>query len=87
MIYNRQINCLNKYYILSNSQYGVRKGRSTSLDLIDLYDIISSSIDRGQFSIGVFLHVSKAFETVDHSLFLDKLEHLWDSRTSRLQFF
>jgi hypothetical protein len=42
------------------NQYGFRKNHSTSFALIDLYDKISSAIDRREISVGIFLDLSKA---------------------------
>jgi retron-type reverse transcriptase len=58
-----------------NNQYGFHKGHSTSLALIDLFDNISSAIDRKEHSVGIFLDLSKAFDTVDHNILLDKLNY------------
>ena len=41
--------------------------------LIDLVDKIGSSLDRSEHTIGIFLDLSKAFDTIDHTILLRKL--------------
>jgi hypothetical protein len=75
VIYNRMLKYLNKNSILSENQYGFRKNHSTSLALVDLYDKISLAIDQKEFAVGVFLDLSKAFDTLDYNILFDKLDH------------
>ena len=72
IIYNRIINYLNDFNVLCDNQYGFRKNRSPSLALIDS---ISSAFDRREHAIGVFLDLSKTFDTVNHVILFDELEH------------
>ena len=72
--YNRILKYLNKHDILSRNQYGFRKGHSTSLALIHLFEKISSAIDRREHTIGIFLDLSKEFDTVNFNILFDKLE-------------
>ena len=74
VVYNRLYNYLSKLEILCD-QFGFRKNHSTSLALIDLFGKIFLALDRNEHAVNVFLDFSKTFDTVDHNVLLDKLEH------------
>lgn len=76
LVYNRLYTFLTKYNILNDSQYGFRKGLSTELAVLELQDRIAQSIAKKEWCIGVFLDISKAFDTLDHKILLAKLNHI-----------
>lgn len=76
IVYNRLISFINKYNILSESQYGFRAQRSTELAITSVLNKIMNAIENKQISIGIFLDLSKAFDTVNHNILITKLEHI-----------
>ena len=65
---------LDKFKILSENQYGFRKNRSTSDALLELVEKVTNAVDQKKYTVGVFIDLKKAFDTIDHSLLLKKLE-------------
>ena len=61
--------------ILSSSQYGFRTKLSTSLAVMELIEEITNATDNKKHAIGVFIDLKKAFDTVDHGILINKLEH------------
>ena len=69
------MNFLNSNNLLYLRQYGFRKNMSTSMAIMELVENITTAMDNGKFTIGVFIDLKKAFDTVDHSILVTKLDH------------
>lgn len=61
---NRLINYLENKILLASNQYGFRKGKSTEDAVLDLTEFITKSVDNNLKCTGLFLDLSKAFDTV-----------------------
>ena len=66
---------LNEHKLLYDSQYGFRAGHSTELASIELIDRITQELDKGKIPISIFSDLSKAFDTLDHVILLQKLNY------------
>ena len=66
---------LDQNLILSDSQYGFRKGRSADLAILTLTEKLYESVEKDEFLIGIFLDLSKAFDTLSHTILLNKLSY------------
>lgn len=60
--------------LLSEHQYGFRSNRSTTMAVMELTEKILSAIDKREYTVGVFMDLQKAFDTIDHNLLMTKLE-------------
>ena len=61
--------------IIHKSQYGFQKGKSTQHALLRFSNMVYESIQDGKSVLSLFVDFSKAFDTVPHSILINKLSH------------
>lgn len=76
LINNRLTQYLNKFNILSASQYGFRQGKCTQDAILDLTSCIVDHLDSKNKCLTVFLDLKKAFDTVSVPILIKKLENI-----------
>ena len=75
VVYNRIYKYLTNHNLLYNNQFGFLRNHSPYMVLIQLVNNIVSAMDNRESTAGVFLDLSKAFDTIDHHILHNKLDH------------
>ena len=76
IIYKRLYSFFEKFNILSDNQFGFRNKKSTLHAALQLEKTILQAFKNNKYCIAVFIDFRKAFDTVFHLLFFQKLEKM-----------
>ena len=86
IMYTRLFKYLTTNEILHKKQFEFQQGHSTKHAIIQLINQINNSFEKNHFTLGIFIDLSKAFDTVDHSILIKKLK-LYGVKGNNLRWF
>ena len=75
IMYNRVYNHLDSKCLLSVKPFGFQRNNSTEHAILQLTGNITGSFEKGEYTLGVFIDLSKAFHTVDHQILIKELQY------------
>jgi len=75
LMYKRLYSFLSINDIIYDYQFGFRNKHSTILAITEIVDNIREELDKGNSVLGIYLDLSKAFDTVSHEILLYKLQY------------
>ena len=70
-MHTRLMDFINKHDIIFKHQYGFQKGKLTEHAILDLYFDSITANEKQEKSACIFLDLAKAFDTVNHEIWLD----------------
>ena len=75
IVYNQIFQYFTINKLFHTNQYGFRAEHSTELALSEIIDRILLYLDQQKIPITIFIDLSKAFDTIDHSILISKMKH------------
>ena len=86
IVYKRLYSFFDRFNLFSISQFGFRRGHSTSYANCLLVGKVAAAFEKKLCTIGIFLDLSIAFDIINHKILLHKLNHN-DLRGTALNWF
>ena len=73
-MYNRLFRYLSENSVLYKKQFGFQTSHSNEHAILLLVNQLCQSFDENKFTLGIFINLSKAFDTADRKILTKKLE-------------
>ena len=70
IMFKRLYNQLSENLMLYSKQFGFQRGHSAEHAIMQLIDQIISSFEKNHFTLGIFIDITRAFDTVDHDILI-----------------
>ena len=71
-MYKRLIKFFTWFNVLPHQKFGFKRGKSCGDAVGQLLDFVYSAINDKKYLISIFLELRKAYDTVNHNIFLDR---------------
>jgi hypothetical protein len=75
VIFNQTYKYFQDQKLFYNAQYGFRTEHSSEYAALELIDRVITEMDNDKIPFSIFLDLSKAFATLDHTILLEKLRY------------
>ena len=75
LVHDRLNNFITENNLLTNYQFGFRKGHSTTHGITHLIEKIVDQLEKKRVCAALFIDLKSAFDTIDSSTLLKKLDH------------
>ena len=75
LMYKRLYSFTTHNKLIHPLQFGFQKNNSIDHTLISMTEAIRNTLDNKKYGCGIFIYLQKAFDTVNHGILIDKLEH------------
>jgi hypothetical protein len=85
-MFNRVTLFLYENKVLTEAQNGFRKGKCIETAVQSFIEIIQEVLDKAIHSIGIFIDLTKAYDTLNHKVLLEKLSSYGISGITNLWF-
>ena len=82
VVFQQLYDYFDKENLFYKSQYGFRKYHSTEHACLEFLDKVMLELDKGKTPICIFIDLSKAFDTINHDILLEKLKYYGLDNTS-----
>ena len=73
-LHSRINDFISKHSIISNKQFGFLKNTSTETAICNFTEYVYDSLDSHDITCNIFIDFKKAFDTINHSILIKKLE-------------
>jgi Reverse transcriptase (RNA-dependent DNA polymerase) len=73
----RLTNHLQLNNLICEHQYGFQRNMNTEHNLTQVISFISNALNKGNYCIGIFLDLKKAFDVCSHDILIKKTSQIW----------